>query len=234
MFIPEPVIKVAVNADRTQCRAKNWAKRCNGSARKTRRFQCHDRRRDRPKSLSPAWVNCTSTFMSNEFDANTTSKSKSVLRKSATGKRRRQNSRIRLQTQETVGWFRSVRSYQGLHGTVRREELEEGVEAKDGFIFEESIVSGRIPKQYIPAVEQGMREIAVDKGTLAEYPVVGLRMFARKTVPTTTSIVRKWRSRPVPADMFREFMPKTKPSVAGTGHDLRNRNARTIPGWHRR
>ena len=53
-------------------------------------------------------------------------------------------------------------------------EEEEKEAVKDSFIFEESIVSGRIPKQFIPAVEKGLRQ-QVLKGVLAEYPVVGLK-----------------------------------------------------------
>lgn len=47
--------------------------------------------------------------------------------------------------------------------------------SEDSFEFEEHIVSGRIPKQYIPAVEKGFRDI-LGKGPLAEYPVVGTRI----------------------------------------------------------
>jgi elongation factor G len=43
------------------------------------------------------------------------------------------------------------------------------------FEFEEHIVGGRIPKQYIPAIEKGFRDI-LDKGPLAEYPVVGTKI----------------------------------------------------------
>lgn len=41
----------------------------------------------------------------------------------------------------------------------------------DGFQFENAIVGGVIPKEYIPAVERGIRE-ALDNGELAGYPVV--------------------------------------------------------------
>ena len=47
--------------------------------------------------------------------------------------------------------------------------------SEDSFEFEEHIVGGRIPKQYIPAIEKGFRDILV-KGPLAEYPVVGTRI----------------------------------------------------------
>ncbi|MEP1643151.1 elongation factor G, partial [Rhodopirellula bahusiensis] len=48
-------------------------------------------------------------------------------------------------------------------------------ESEDSFEFEEKVVGGRIPKQYIPAVEKGFRDI-LGKGPIAEYPVVGTRI----------------------------------------------------------
>jgi elongation factor G len=40
-----------------------------------------------------------------------------------------------------------------------------------GFIFEDKIVGGAIPREYIPAVEKGIRE-AVEGGIIAGYPMV--------------------------------------------------------------
>lgn len=48
-------------------------------------------------------------------------------------------------------------------------------EEEEDFIFEDSIVSGRIPKQFIPAVQKGFRA-CLDKGTVAKYPVVSLHV----------------------------------------------------------
>ncbi len=47
--------------------------------------------------------------------------------------------------------------------------------AEDGvFQFVDETVGGSVPKQFIPAVEKGLRE-AVKAGTLAGYPVVNLK-----------------------------------------------------------
>jgi elongation factor G len=46
------------------------------------------------------------------------------------------------------------------------------------FEFEEHIVGGRIPKQFIAPVEKGMRD-SLSKGPLAEFPVVGVRIDLR-------------------------------------------------------
>jgi len=48
-----------------------------------------------------------------------------------------------------------------------------GEDAEESFRFEEKISGGRIPKQYIPAVEKGFRS-RLQKGPVAGYPVVGL------------------------------------------------------------
>jgi len=45
----------------------------------------------------------------------------------------------------------------------------------DEFIFENKIVGGAIPREYIPAVEQGLRG-ALTSGILAGYPVTGVRV----------------------------------------------------------
>ena len=48
-------------------------------------------------------------------------------------------------------------------------------ERGSGIVFENKIVGGTIPKEYIPAVEKGVRE-AAESGVLAGYPVVDLRV----------------------------------------------------------
>ena len=44
-----------------------------------------------------------------------------------------------------------------------------------GFEFENDIVGGSVPKEYIPAVEKGLKE-ALETGVLAGYPVVDLKV----------------------------------------------------------
>jgi elongation factor G len=48
-------------------------------------------------------------------------------------------------------------------------------EGEAAFEFEEHIVGGRIPKQFIAPVEKGFRD-SLGKGPLAEFPVVGVRI----------------------------------------------------------
>ncbi len=51
----------------------------------------------------------------------------------------------------------------------------EPAESGGGLVFEDKIFGGAVPKQYIPAVEKGVRE-AMDEGVLAGYPVVDVRV----------------------------------------------------------
>jgi elongation factor G len=53
-------------------------------------------------------------------------------------------------------------------------EFEPIMDASADFEFVDKIVGGVVPRQYIPAVEKGLRE-SVAKGVLAGYPVVGIR-----------------------------------------------------------
>ncbi len=53
-------------------------------------------------------------------------------------------------------------------------EFEPTAEGEDEFVFVDKIVGGVVPRQYIPAVEKGLRE-CIEKGVLAGYPVVNLK-----------------------------------------------------------
>jgi elongation factor G len=45
----------------------------------------------------------------------------------------------------------------------------------DDFVFENRIVGGAIPKEYIPAVERGIKD-AMSGGVVAGYPVIGIKV----------------------------------------------------------
>ncbi|MDD5040354.1 MAG: elongation factor G [Patescibacteria group bacterium] len=57
------------------------------------------------------------------------------------------------------------------HCIVRVEPLERG----KGFEFENAVKGGNIPQEYIPPIEKGAKE-AMDRGVLAHYPVVDLKL----------------------------------------------------------
>ncbi len=57
------------------------------------------------------------------------------------------------------------------HVLIEVEPLKPG----KGFIFENKIVGGKIPKEYIPAVEKGIIE-AMESGILAGYPMIDMKV----------------------------------------------------------
>jgi elongation factor G len=50
----------------------------------------------------------------------------------------------------------------------------ESLPAGTGFVFENKVIGGRVPREYFPAVEKGIRE-AMENGVLAGYPMVDFR-----------------------------------------------------------
>jgi elongation factor G len=66
----------------------------------------------------------------------------------------------------------------GQYAHIKGELSPMDPEGEVPFIFEEHVVGGRIPKQFIPPVEKGMRD-SLGKGPLADYPVVGVRIDLR-------------------------------------------------------
>jgi len=60
------------------------------------------------------------------------------------------------------------------HVVIDLEPAEPG----DGYEFIDKIVGGKIPREYIPAVDLGIQE-AMESGILAGYPVVDIRIVLR-------------------------------------------------------
>ncbi len=85
-----------------------------------------------------------------------------------------------------VAYRETVRKLAEAHGRYVRQtggrgqygdvylEVEPNEPGK-GFEFENKIVGGSIPREFIPAVEKGVRE-ALDTGVLAGYPIVDVRV----------------------------------------------------------
>jgi elongation factor G len=99
-------------------------------------------------------------------------------------------------------------SGQYAHIVGRMELLTEESE-EDVFEFEDSVVQGRIPKEYIPSVEKGLRESIV-KGTVAGYPVVGLKVVLEDgSYHEVDSSDMAFQA--CARGCFREYFPKTNP-----------------------
>jgi elongation factor G len=74
---------------------------------------------------------------------------------------------------EAQGKFVRQTGGRGQYGDVYIEV--EPNEAGGGFVFENKIVGGSVPREYVPAVEKGIRE-AMDTGVLAGYPMVDIKV----------------------------------------------------------
>ncbi len=61
----------------------------------------------------------------------------------------------------------------GQYGHVKIEI--EPISGEENFVFENKIVGGSIPREYIPAVQKGIAE-AMESGVLAGYPVTGVKV----------------------------------------------------------
>lgn len=87
----------------------------------------------------------------------------------------------------------------------------EPLEAGQGFVFENKVVGGTIPKEYIPAIEKGVRE-ALNQGVLAGYPVVDVKIKVTEgSYHEVDSNENAFKQAAVLA--FREVMKKATPVI---------------------
>jgi elongation factor G len=75
---------------------------------------------------------------------------------------------------EAQGKFVRQTGGRGQYGDVYIEV--EPNEAGGGFAFENKIVGGAVPREYVPAVEKGIKE-AMETGIMAGYPMVDIKVF---------------------------------------------------------
>jgi elongation factor G len=80
---------------------------------------------------------------------------------------------VRQRVEDVEGKFIRQSGGRGQYGHVVIN-LEPG-EVGAGFVFEDKIVGGTIPKEYIGPVEQGVKE-ALENGVLAGYPMVDVKV----------------------------------------------------------
>ena len=80
---------------------------------------------------------------------------------------------IRERAENVEGKFVRQSGGRGQYGhvVIHMEPTEPG----HGFVFEDKIVGGNIPREYIGPVEQGIKE-ALENGVMAGYPVVDVRV----------------------------------------------------------
>ncbi|QGU96549.1 elongation factor G [Clostridium bovifaecis] len=74
---------------------------------------------------------------------------------------------------EVQGKHKKQSGGHGQYGDVKIK-FEPRDDGKDDLLFVDKIVGGVVPRQYIPAVEKGLRE-CMKHGVLAGYPIIGLK-----------------------------------------------------------
>ena len=72
--------------------------------------------------------------------------------------------------------------------------VAEPTEIGTGFVFENDVVGGAVPKEYIPGVEKGLESV-LGAGMLAGFPVVDLKVTLDRRQATTRSTRRRWPSK---------------------------------------
>lgn len=84
-------------------------------------------------------------------------------------------------------------------------------DAPENYVFEETVVGGRVPRQFIPSVAKGFRDSIV-KGTLAGFPVVNTKITLEDgSYHDVDSSDRAFQI--AAKDCFRESFPRTKPAL---------------------
>ena len=84
-------------------------------------------------------------------------------------------------------------------------------DGENNYIFEDNISGGRIPREYIPAVDKGF-QMAMAEGPLAGYEIVGIKMCLDDgSFHAVDSSEMAFRTRA--RDAFREYFTKTKPCL---------------------
>ncbi|MFT5527415.1 MAG: elongation factor G [Pirellulaceae bacterium] len=82
-------------------------------------------------------------------------------------------------------------------------------DAEEDFVFEEKVVGGRIPKQFIPSIEKGIRSSLL-KGPVAEFPVVNTKVLLEDGgYHDVDSSDKAFQT--AARDCFRKTFPATKP-----------------------
>jgi elongation factor G len=100
--------------------------------------------------------------------------------------------------------------YAKIVGTIEPLAVEEGKDPKS-YEFEDKVVGGRIPKEFIPAVDEGMQE-QMKKGPLIGFPIVGVKVtLTDGAYHDVDSSYMAFKIASMAA--LREFYPKAAPTA---------------------
>ena len=176
MIFPEPVISIAIEPKTKADVEKLGVGSAEARRPKTRR-SASTPTKSRARRSSAAWASSTSTSSATASSASSRSSRTSASPRSRTARRSRRRSHCEYKYAKQSGG-------RGQYGHVLME-IEPGERGK-GFVFENDIVGGVIPKEFIPAIEKGVRE-AMERGVLAGFPIVDMQVPRSTTAATTTS-----------------------------------------------
>ena len=168
MFVPEPVIKVSVNPARAD--ADKMTKALQRFRKEDPTFQVYNDEETGETiicGMGELHLEIYIERMRREYKIEVEAGAPKVSYREAPGEKVEFNYKHKKQTGGS-----------GQYAHIVGEMTPIDTEGATVFEFEEHIVGGRIPKQFIPPVEKGMRD-SLGKGPLAEFPVVGVRIDLR-------------------------------------------------------
>ena len=181
----EPVVSVAVEA-RDRADAAAAADRAGrGWPRRTRRWPCGPTRRP-GRRCCPASASCTWRW---PWRSCARPAASTVAVGPAAGRLPRDASCAASPACCTGTSSRTAAPGQFAARRARRGAAADG----DGFAFASTVIGGRVPTEYVRAVEAGCRDALAD-GPLGGHPVVGRAGHAAPTAPRTRRTRRSWRS----------------------------------------
>ena len=164
MEFPDPVIEIAIEPKSKADQEKLGVALAKLVAEDPSFRVTPTRSPARPSSR--AWASCISTSRSTSSSAPTRSRPISARRRSPIARRSRGRSRSTTRTRSRPAARASSRRSRSSSSRCRPAR---------GFVFENEVVGGAVPKEYIPGVEKGLESVLAS-GVLAGFPVVDLKV----------------------------------------------------------
>ncbi len=169
MFVPEAVISLAV-APKSKDGASNFSKALQKFRKEDPTFRVHRDEESAETIISGMGELHLEVYierMKREFQCEVIAGKPQVAYRETIGMAAEFNYTHKKQTGGSG-------QYAKISGKIEPLVVEEGKDPKS-YEFEDDVVGGRIPKEFIPAVDEGFSE-QMKKGTLIGFPVVGVKV----------------------------------------------------------
>ena len=223
MFVAEPVIKMSITPAHRATAPTSWARPCSASARKTRRSTSSTDEETGETVIAGMGELHLEIYVERirrEYKVEVEVGAPKVSYREAPTKHAEFNYKHKKQTGGSG-------QYAHIVGQMESDDRRRQPRPKASFVFEDKVVGGRIPKNFIPAVEKGFRNMLA-KGPVAGFPVVGLKIDAEgRLVPRSRQLghgVPGLRPELLPRDV-----PEDEAGAARADHEGRDRSARAVP-----